>query len=165
MSIARYDIGSVKGDAVVSPEGYIKANAIVTRTGIFIYQNQDGSIRKELRHPTHVWEDQSLESLKMIPITNGHPKERMVTPENFKKLAIGYTGETIKKDDENILANLVITDQEGIDAVIKNGRKELSLGYLVDLDETPGVYEGEKYDAMQTNIRYNHLAIVDKARA
>lgn len=164
-SVARYDIGQVKGDASVSTDGYIKANAVVTRTGIFIYQNADGTIRKELRHPKHVWNDESIESMKMIPVTNGHPSERMVTPENFKRLSIGYTGETIKKDGEHVIANLVITDKEGVDAVIKWGRKELSLGYLVDLDETPGEYEGEKYDAMQTNIRYNHLAIVDKARA
>ncbi len=165
MNVARYDRGLVKGDAVVSPDGYIKANAVVTRSGIFEYQNQDGSIRRELRHPDHVWNDDSIQSMKMIPVTNGHPKERMVTPENFKKLAIGYTGENIVKDENHVMANFVITDKEGVDAVIKFGRKELSLGYLVDLDETPGEYEGEKYDAMQTNIRYNHLAIVDKARA
>ena len=165
MNVARYDRGEVKGDAIVSPEGYIKANAIVTRSGIFLYQNPDGTIRKELRHPDDVWNVDSIASMELIPITNGHPQERMVTPENFKKLAIGYTGETIKKDGNFVMANLVITDQEGIDSVIKNGRKELSLGYLVDLDETSGEYEGEKYDAIQKNIRYNHLAIVDKARA
>ncbi len=164
-NVARHDRGSVKGEAVVSPEGYIRANAIVTRSGIFHYQNLDGSTRRELRHPKEVWNDESIASMELIPVTNGHPHERMVTPENFKRLAIGYTGETIIKDGNFVMANFVITDQDGVDAVIKNGRKELSLGYLVDLDETPGEYEGEKYDAVQTNIRYNHLAIVDKARA
>jgi hypothetical protein len=33
------------------------------------------------------------------------------------------------------------------------------------LDETPGEYNGEKYDAVQRNIRVNHLALVPKGRA
>ena len=41
----------------------------------------------------------------------------------------------------------------------------MSLGYNLDLIEEPGEWNGEKYDAIQTNIRINHLAIVDKARA
>lgn len=163
--VARHDKGEIRGEAEITPEGYIRANAVVTRSGIFNYQNLDGSIRRELRHPNQVWDNESIKSMALIPVTNGHPRERMVTPKNFKHLAIGYTGETINKDDEFVMANFVITDQDGIDAVVKFGRKELSLGYLVDLDETPGEYEGEKYDAIQTNIRYNHLAIVDKARA
>ena len=163
--VARFDRGTIKGDAIVTDEGYIKANAVVTRTGIFLYQNPDGTIRKELRHPDDVWQDASIESIKLIPITNNHPIEKLISAENSKRLKIGYTGETVIRDDPHVLANIVITDQEGVDAVIKFGRKELSLGYTVDLEETPGEYEGEKYDARQKNIRYNHLAIVDKARA
>lgn len=39
------------------------------------------------------------------------------------------------------------------------------MGYTVDLVPETGTYNGEPYDYMQTNIRYNHLAIVDEARA
>jgi len=165
MSVRRFDLGLVKGDASLTEEGYIKAKAVVTRTGVFFYQNADGTIRKELRHPDDVWQDASIESMKLIPITNNHPLEKLISAENSKRLKIGYTGETVIRDDPYVLANIVITDQEGVDAVIKFGRKELSLGYTVDLEETPGEYQGERYDARQRNIRYNHLAIVDKARA
>lgn len=165
MSVTRFDRGSVKGDASLTEEGYIKAKAVVTRTGVFLYQNPDGTIRRELRHPDDVWENESIESMKLIPITNNHPQEKLVSAENSKRLKIGHTGETVIRDDPHVMANIVITDQDGVDAVRKFGRKELSLGYTVDLDETPGEYNGEHYDARQRNIRYNHLAIVDKARA
>lgn len=165
MSVTRFDRGNVKGDASLTDEGYIKAKAVVTRTGVFLYQNPDGTIRRELRHPDDVWEDASIESMKLIPITNNHPQEKLVSAENSKRLKIGHTGETVVRDDPHVMANIVITDQDGVDAVRKFGRKELSLGYTVDLDETPGEYNGERYDARQRNIRYNHLAIVDKARA
>lgn len=164
-NVARFDKGIVRGDAKVTDEGYIRANAVVTRSGIFTYQNADGSVRKELRHPDDVWEAESIESMELIPVTNGHPTEKLVKSDNAKRLAIGYTGETIKKEGDYVLSKMVITDSAGVDAIMKNGRKELSLGYTVDLEEEEGYYQGERYDARQRNIRYNHLAIVDKARA
>lgn len=164
-NVARFDRGSVKGDASMTEEGYIKANAIVTRTGILVYQNSDGSVRRELRHPTDVWNEDSLASMRMIPVTNGHPLEKLVNAENYKRLAIGFTGETVNKDGNYILSNFLITDKDGVEAVKVHGRKELSLGYTVDLVDEKGIYEGQEYDARQTNIRYNHLAIVDSARA
>ena len=163
--VNRFDRGVVKGDAVVTDEGYIRANAVVTRTGIFLYHNADGSIRRELRHPDDVWNEDSIASMELIPVTNNHPAEKLVNAKNFKQLAIGFTGETIKKDGQYIIAPVVITDQDGVDWVQNQGRKELSLGYTVDLFPESGSYNGEPYDYRQKNIRYNHLAIVNTARA
>lgn len=163
--VNRYDRGAVKGDALVTEEGYIRANAVVTRTGIFLYNNADGSIRRELRHPDDVWDVDSIASMELIPVTNNHPQEKLVNAKNFKELAIGFTGETIKKDGDFIIAPVVITDQDGVDWVQNQGRKELSLGYTVDLHPESGSYNGEPYDFRQKNIRYNHLAIVNTARA
>ena len=163
--VARFDRGQVKGDAFITDEGYIKANAIVTRTGVFLYKNPDGTIRKELRHPDEVFKTDSLDSMKMIPVTNGHPEERLVSAENAKRLAIGYTGETITQDGEFVLSNLVITDLASIKDVTERNRRELSLGYTVDLIPEEGSYNGQPYNFRQSNIKYNHLSIVDNARA
>ena len=163
--VARFDRGQVKGDAFITDEGYIKANAIVTRTGVFLYKNPDGTIRKELRHPDEVFKIDSLDSMKMIPVTNGHPQERLVSAENAKRLAIGYTGETITQDGEFVLSNLLITDLASIKDVTERNRRELSLGYTVDLIPEEGSYNDQPYNFRQTNIKYNHLSIVDNARA
>lgn len=165
IDVARFDRGQVRGEAKITDEGYIKANAIVTRTGVLTYKNPDGTIRHELRHPEDVLSTESLESMKMIPVTNGHPEERLVTAENAKRLAIGYTGETVTQDGDFILSNLVITDAEGVKQVTEKNRKELSLGYTVDLIPEEGSYNGQPYNFRQTNIKYNHLSIVDNARA
>lgn len=163
--VARFDRGQVKGDAFITDEGYIKANAIVTRTGVFLYKNPDGTIRKELRHPDEVFKIDSLDTMKMIPVTNGHPQERLVSAENAKRLAIGYTGETITQDGEFVLSNLVITDLASVKDVTDKNRRELSLGYTVDLIPEEGSYNGQPYNFRQSNIKYNHLSIVDNARA
>jgi hypothetical protein len=49
---------------------------------------------------------------------------------------------------------------------IKGGQVELSCGYTARLEPGKGVHEtGERFDATQRDIIYNHLALVDLARA
>jgi hypothetical protein len=151
--------------AYITPEGYIRAKAVVTRAGVFSYANADGSERKELRLPEDVFHSDAISTMRLIPVTNGHPHEKLVTAENAKRLAVGFTGDIVEQDGDHVLANLVITDAETVKIVKEQGRRELSLGYTVDLIPQEGEYNGERYDYKQTNIRYNHLALVDNARA
>ena len=149
---------------VRTPEGYIKGSALVTRTGVFVYQNEDGTDRRELRHPDDVFKADSLETLKMIPITVLHPSTP-VGISNTKFLQVGHTGETVvTRDDGWISVSMNITNKDGVTAV-EEGVRQLSLGYHLDLEEESGTYNGEPYTHRQRNIRYNHLAIVPSARA
>lgn len=163
VNAARFDVSKM-GDVTVTDEGFLRTNAVVTRTGIFEYLNDDGTTRFELRHPDEVFNLDSLSSMKMIPITNGHPNERMVTADSAKRLSVGFTGEAITPENEFVRASLAITDGQAIKDV-KNGRRELSLGYKVDLLKQDGLWHGQSYTHVQKNIRYNHLALVDEARA
>lgn len=162
MTVTRFDRGTVKGKAARTDEGYIAAQAIVTKTGVFAYKNADGTTRFELRHPDEVFLQASLDSMKMIPVTDGHP-EGMVDASNAKDLQIGTVGETITPDGKDILATLRITHEDAIGS-IDNGRIELSLGYTTKLVREDGEYNGQRYTHRQTDIRYNHLSLVDRAR-
>jgi len=162
---ARFDNGTIESYVDFTEEGYLKADAVVTRTGVFFYKNLDGTIRRELRHPEDVTQEESLKTIKLIPVTNDHPPERLVDAENAKRLSVGYTGENVRIDGNFIFSNFLVTDKNTIDEIVKNGKRQLSLGYTVDLVPEKGVYDGEEYDFRQTNIRYNHLSIVQNARA
>lgn len=167
-SVVRYDCSCMEMDsegAYITPEGYIRAKAIVTRAGVFKYANADGTERKELRLPDDVFDDNALSTIRLIPVTNGHPQEKLVTAENSKRLAVGFTGDSVEQKGDYVIANFVVTDADAVRAIKENGRRELSLGYTVDLVEESGNFDGEDYDFRQTNIRYNHLALVDTARA
>lgn len=146
-----------------TPEGYLRGEAIVSRAGVFKYRNADGSIRGELRHPDDIFTEESLDSLRMIPITNDHPPE-FVNASNASKYQIGQTGERYDIDNDQIIVSMTVTHQDAINA-IEAGKVELSMGYTVDLKPESGNYDGEKYDARQLSPRYNHLAIVKKGRA
>lgn len=152
--------------AVTDAEGFLRDSPIVARTGVYTYLNPDGTTRHEYRPPEEVFDENSLNSFSGKPITVGHPKDGKVTPENVRKLSVG-----------SILSNGYpkelgpATKYVGCDTVIYAPKdigeaRELSLGYRCDLEETPGVTPlGEHYDAIQRNIRINHLAVVNKARA
>lgn len=146
-----------------TPEGYLRGEAVVTRLGVFLYTNPDGSVRRELRHPDDVLKADSLATLGMIPITVDHPKQ-LVTSENAAELSVGMTGENPRIDGRNIIVPLTVTHADGILAV-NDGIQELSCGYSVELVPEVGEYNGEPYTHRQTNIVYNHLALVSKARA
>lgn len=146
-----------------TPEGFLTGDAIVTRTGVFTYMNADGSVRNELRHPEDVFNADSLATLKLKPVTDDHPPE-LVNADNASRYSIGTTGESIITDESNVAITFTVQRNDAIKK-IKNGKKELSLGYSLDLVEETGVWDGVPYTHRQKNIRYNHLAIVQQARA
>lgn len=146
------------------PDGSYKGFANLTRVGVFKYLTADGSIRRDLRHPDHVFNTDSMESLKLLPIVVDHPATGDVSPENYAVLSVGSTGDSVQIVDRYLGNSLAIKGASGIQAV-DAGKRELSLGYDTDRVFTPGTYDGEEYDCIQTNIRYNHLAIVNRGRA
>lgn len=147
-----------------TPEGYIAGNAIVTRTGVFEYINADGTKRLELRHPDEVLKPESLDTLKLKPVTNDHPNE-VVNVNNADKYSVGSIGETVVVEDGNIAVTFTVTNKDAVKAIQGKRKRELSLGYTLDLVKEDGVYNGEVYTHRQTNINYNHLAIVERGRA
>lgn len=135
-----------------------------TRTGVFPYLNGDGSIRMELRHPEDVFDPLSMATLKSAPVTIEHPPV-MVTPLNVGEYRKGHVTERVEVNRDMLDTDLIVEDQDAIDAVEKDGMRELSSGYLCDVIEESGVFEGTPYTHRQKNIKYNHLAIVKRGRA
>jgi len=164
LQVARFDRGSFQGKTSRTKEGFLRTDAAVTRTGVFAYRLSDGSMRRELRHPSEVFAQDSLKSLQMVPVTNDHPPVRLLTADTAKQYQVGFTGETVRPSERMVLSTMTVTDAAAISAVDK-GKRELSCGYSCDLVQDSGEYEGEPYDYKQTNIRYNHVAIVDRGRA
>ena len=160
------------GGSRMTQDGYLVASARVARTGIQKYTakevGKDGDkIYSVYRPPEEVFAKDSMQSYAHKPLTNDHPPE-MVTPDNFKKYSVGHLDtevgrETVESGDF-VRVSLIAMDAGAIKQV-EDGKKELSMGYTCDLDFTAGVTpEGEQYDAIQRNLRMNHLAIVTKAR-
>jgi hypothetical protein len=149
-------------------DGYLAASPRIARTGIQVYKGWEmGVPEKETvriyRPEKEVFAPDSLRSYAHKPVTNDHPKEA-VTSDNWRKYAVGHTADEILRDGGFIRIPIMISDANTIQD-IEEGKTQLSLGYTMELDWTPGkAPNGEAYDGVQRNIRANHLALVAAAR-
>jgi hypothetical protein len=163
-------------------EGFLTGRAIVTSIGVFAYRNADGSTSRELRLPEEVFDAESLTSMKLKPVVNDHPTEK-VTPANTQELAVGSLGSLVTTtaqertwdgytppekltDGLHVAIDMTINQADAIEDVL-NGKRSLSMGYECEIEKADegATWLGMAYDSIQRKIRYNHCAIVDAARA
>lgn len=163
------------GEPRLTRDGYLVADAKIARTGIQLYTGKevdpenkygmrDRAVVRVLRPEAEVFSSDALASFAHRPVTNDHPAEA-VSAANWKSHSVGMTGNEIARDGDYIRVPMVVMDQAAIQDW-KAGKRELSCGYeskiVFDAGTTP---TGEAYDAIQTAIRGNHLAIVARGRA
>ncbi|MDR2359667.1 MAG: DUF2213 domain-containing protein [Oscillospiraceae bacterium] len=139
-----------------TPEGFLIDTPIVTSVGVFEYKDS-----RELRLPEHVFAEDSLATYEGKPVIITHSAGR-VNKKNVTDEIVGTILSKGYRDGDDVRAKIIIHD---IDAVKRSGFRELSLGYDLTLDDSPGEWNGQPYDAIQTDIVINHLAIVREARA
>ena len=151
----------------LTPEGYlICRNVAIARDGVLLYHkselpmktknaDSEGMVRvyraeKEIKDP------KALASFEGKPVTMGHPPD-FITPENWKKFAIGTVQNVSLGDDHKIKADLILTDPDAIEKVKSKKIRELSCGYDADYSEENG-------KVTQGNILGNHVALVLEGR-
>lgn len=154
-----------------TPEGFLHIKARIGRAGLQDYKAREiggppnaapETPVRVYRPPEEVFDAASLASFAGKPVTLDHPPA-MVDSGNWKSVAVGHSGAAVARDGDHVATELVITDRSAVAKA--EGGSELSNGYWADFDFTPGLTpEGEPYDAVQRNIRGNHIALVDQGR-
>lgn len=151
----------------------IKGNPI-SKVGVFPYLGsqisadlQSDKIYYVYRPEEELSNTACIDSFKLIPWTDEHAMlgaedEGMLPAE--KKGVHGVIGEDVYFEDGYLKGNLKIFSDK-MAQLIENGKKELSIGYRCLYDMVAGEFKGARYDAVQREIRGNHLALVDEGRA
>ncbi len=150
------------------PEGYLLClNVPVARTGTQEYLPAEiglpaaaGEPVPVFRPPEEVFSPEAVASFEGMPVTNDHPPEG-VDISNIRALQKGHAHNVRRGSGENadlLLADLIITDPALINAILEDGKREISCGYTYELHEENGQY-------IQRKIRGNHVAVVDVGRA
>lgn len=112
----------------------------------------------ELSHP------ETIESFKLLPLTNDHPTKLLGLGVPAEKKGVdGVIGQDVYFDAPYLKGNIKIFSNN-LQDLITDGKVELSPGYICKYEFIPGVFNGQKYDAIQREIRGNHLALVDEGR-
>ena len=156
----RANIGQTK----LTDDGYLMTTARALRTGIQVYRASElglvgDHMVKVMRPVESIFHKDSLASLAHAPVTMDHPTEQ-VTAENWKDLAVGEVSTEVLRDGEFLALNIFLKDAGAINAV-NGGKSEISAGYVADM--TPS--DNPDYDFIMGAPKYNHIAIVDQARA
>lgn len=170
MSLKLFDTITLDDGAKVriTGDGYLVATPRVARTGIQLYSGSevgkpDMKVVRVYRPEDQVFNADSMHSYGHKPFTNDHPPEP-VNADNWKDFAAGQLGGEVVRDGEFVRVPMVMMDKQAV-TDYRDGKSQLSLGYTCDLLWTPGTApNGEAYDAVQTDIRANHLALVKAAR-
>ncbi len=164
----RFDSVSWRSDGLSrTPQGYLKIQGYATISDAVLYYNDTGG---EYRPPEEVNRQDSLETLKNIPITWGHPvqngKRVHLNAKNTSQFIKGYTTDSVEVEGDLVKVGIVITDEKLIQEIESGRIAELSPGYDRYLDKRKGYTpKGEKFDGLQRSIVYNHLAVVPKGRS
>lgn len=144
--------------------GAVVVPALITRSGVFPYQDSNGKTVYEWRPPEEVTKADSVAAFQGLPLTDRHPKT-FVSADNWKTLSIGHLEDPrVDATTQGVLANLVVADGSKISKVGKD-LLEASCGYGCKIDETSGVVPegmpdaGKRYDRIQRDIVPNHTAL------
>ncbi|MCD9096187.1 DUF2213 domain-containing protein [Luteimonas sp. A1P009] len=144
------------------------ADAKVARTGVQTYLGSevgrpDLDVVRLYRPAEEVFSKDAMHSYAHRPMTVEHPRDS-VTSENWADVAVGQTGGEVMRDGEFVRVSMVLMDAAAIRAY-QSGKRELSMGYSAEIEFVDGVTpDGQQYDAVQRQLRMNHLALVGKAR-
>ena len=155
--------------ARATDEGYLVANVRTARIGTQDYQGSELD-RPDLdtvtvyRDESEVFRKASLQTFGLLPVTDDHPAD-LVTADTARMVSVGTTNEEVLRDGEYLRIGIKLTDAATIRKV-QDGKRELSVGYTSELVWGDGIApDGTAYQARQTNIVGNHIAIVAAGRA
>lgn len=163
---------ALNSQRVYTDEGFLRVPGKAARTGIQEYLASElglkdrapNDIIRVYRPAEEVFNDASLQSYLGADVTNNHPPT-LVNASTYRNTSVGVVTSIGRQDGDFVIVDMVIKDKDAIKAV-ETGKCELSAGYTAVYDDTPGTTpEGEPYDFRQTQIKINHVAIVDRARA
>lgn len=155
--------------------GYIeiKDNPI-SKEGVFEYSGAQigltgddaNRIFKVYRPASELADPECIASFRLLPFVDEHAmlgsEELGLTPAERKGVQ-GFIGEQVHFDPPYLRGNIKILS-ESVKRLIAEGKRELSPGYRCVYELTPGVFDGQTYDAIQRRIRGNHLALVQEGR-
>lgn len=113
---------------------------------------------------------QACDKFKSLPLVHNHPRTP-VDGQNFRDLAVGWTGESPTVDyigetnEVGIRSTMMMYDDEALQAY-ERGEIQLSPGYLANFEWQKGTApNGQEYDIIMKEITdVNHLALLRAGR-
>lgn len=138
--------------------GGILLDAAVARVGVLTYSDGDRTWN-ELLPEEEVFAANSTDTLRGSAVTVLHPPE-MVTAETWERDAVGHPTGDASRDGDFLVVPVAVQRADAVKRVSSGDLHDVSTGYTCRVEPSPGVWRGQPYDAVQRELRYNHLALL-----
>lgn len=147
------------------------ANCIITSAGVFEYLGREipnyqslgldaDQIYKLYRPAEEI--DKAKDTFRDMPLLDTH---LVVYADDIPKSnVIGTLSSDINFDGKDLTCSIVVWDKEAVEQIEAQGKKGLSAGYRYTPVMKSGVYEGQAYDIIMTELSANHVAQVENPR-
>lgn len=109
---------------------------------------------EELKKGMHTLGEKQL-LLKHIFVSADDPQKESIA---------GTIGSNLEMIGDDVKGSLTVWDQEAINLIESGKLAELSASYFYDPVMKSGTFKGQAYDGIMTNIRGNHVALVERGR-
>ncbi len=181
MSTIAYYGTKISDNLITSPDGgLICRSAVLARTGFQKYYlgeiprklKQDVGITGDdrdtinlYRDPSDVFSKRALASAEGRPVTNNHPSDgKLLDNVSTTYDSCGHVQNVRKSSrplasgDWGLIGDLIIHEQNLIEAILEKGKRELSMGYTYLLTK-------RNNQICMTDLIFNHCAVCDAGRA
>lgn len=151
----------------VTPEGFLIVPVVVAKKMVLDYPEYG---TRELVGDA-IFSKEFLASCDGCPFVLEHPVNESgrsvdVLPDNFDEFVKGVLIEPrAERENDRVVGKIKVWDKDVIEKIKSRELRELSQGYRCVVIDSPGVYRGERYDGVQTDIIMNHIALVPEGRA
>ncbi|EHK65988.1 DUF2213 domain-containing protein [Achromobacter arsenitoxydans] len=141
----------------------------ITKVGVFPYLGREigapdaDRIYQVYRPQEELENPETIASANLVPWIDEHEFLGKDGTPPEKKGVQGTTGETARFDYPYI-RNSIRAYSGFMQNLIDRGKVELSPSYRCRYEFSEGVFDGKRYDAIQRDIRFNHLASVKEGR-
>ena len=150
----------------------------LSKAGIFKYKGRSISPKLDPEKIYNVWRPaeelrrpETLQSFQMIPWIDGHEMLGGQHTSTDEKVIRGCIGSQVYFDEDGekpgygtLRGNIKLFSDTLRDAIDGGEKRELSAGYRCRYEISSGVFDGQSYDAIQRDIRGNHVASVPSGR-
>ena len=153
---------TLSGKVVLSKPVFDEVNkrltveAVFAETGVYSYD-----MHGALYLPQEEIEDKDfIESCQAAPVVDGHVS---INPTNVKAMTLGNCYDVSIKN-KLLVGKIRVTDLDLIREIVEaKSPVPVSLSYKSRIIKQAGIYNGQRFDGIQTQLKVNHLAIVDDA--
>ena len=149
-----------------TPDGFLRCKARVLAERVMPYSKGelgedvpvDQDIIQMLVTQETMAEPEAIRSLEGALLVAGD--HTWLTPDMVSEYGMGHVAGQPVMDGPYLVCDLLLTNPEAIAAVKSGQLPEISAAYRAETVFQPGEFNGEHYDAIQTQLRYNHIAII-----